>query len=262
AVQMHLVAWRADRSDLVSMARARELCREIGDLPSVAKIAHLEFQERKDPALAGTEGTAWLDARQPDRAIKPLLIARRGLPDDAGVAAALATARGEWPDPRAMVDRLEAEAMAANDPAERARAALQAARVLRLLGDARPRAGRLLTLAFEARPRDESIYGLVEAWNVEADDRDGLIQLYQTRIRSAPSPLARIDDLRRGGTRLVLRQVQTGLGLRLLEQALTDAYRAGAKGGIPGHLAMLALLRDHAEAAGLMREFLGTVAGA
>ena len=58
----------------------RQLHREL-PIPGVAKIAKLQYQQTKDPEFCLSEGFAWLDAGEPNRAVKPLLIAQTAYPD-------------------------------------------------------------------------------------------------------------------------------------------------------------------------------------
>src|SRR5690606_14073157 len=244
AIEMYLVAWKAGRH-LATLVRARALCIELGDLATAAKIARLQHQHRPEPSLLVEEGLALLDAGQRDLAVRPLAEAARLRPDERGIALALAVARGEWPDVGAAAEQLLGEARAQGPGSPGAELLLHAARVVHLHGGEPARYGQLLAAAFECDPRMDRAYALHAAHLTAHGSGDQLLAVYRRRIEHAPSLAARYEDLRRAGVRLVLEDTQPGLGLRLLDRALREAY-GHELSPVPGQIASLELLRRHA----------------
>jgi tetratricopeptide (TPR) repeat protein len=260
AIESYVLAWKRGRQ-VAALSAARALCLELGDLASAAKLARLELQHRPDPRLLLDEGLARLDAGEAAAALPPLTEAARRRPDDPEIAAALAVARRGWPSGRAEVERLVDQARAAGATPAAVTAYLQAARVVKVEGGDPLLYGRLLKAAFDSAPRHDRAYRLLEAVLIGRGDGDELLSLYRLRIEDAPSLAARFEDLRRAGSLLVLRDVQPGLGLRLLDRALREAY-AHRLPSPPGQLAALELLRRHAVATSLLPRFLGLVSEA
>lgn len=250
AVEIYLLGWRATRRELAPLERAYQLCLELGQLPTAAKIARLLYLETRRPADALREGIAWLDANQPDRAIRALVEAR-----DAGEIAslALATARREWRDPRAEIHALRARARSTGGPLA-AELLLAAARIARMLELDAPY-GQLLREAVEADPDNDSAFSLLEWWLGERNERDPLMSVYLLRVNRAGSDA--LEVMRRAGTKWVLARSQVGLGVQLLTRCLEAGYASDAP--IPGHLATLALLRRFAELAGAETELLNLI---
>lgn len=237
SVQMYLLAWKAGKQRPEALQRARELCRELDDAATVAKIAGVQYRYRGDLRLRLVEAGAWLDADQPDRALKVLLAAAQAAPGDAEVAATLALARGEWPNARAEARRLA-----------EAGELLAAARVLRTIGDDSDELGDTLRRAVEANPCDEEAFALFQRWTCARGDYKALLAAYRRRGEEATSHREVVDVYRRAGTTLIVRAGQRGMGLRLVAAAVTRAYDTGMV-DIPGHLAMLALVVEELSAA-------------
>ncbi len=259
AVEMYLLCWKAAHAHPQALIRAQELCLELGELTTAAKISRLIFQQTDNADYLLAEGLAWIDAGEPDRALRVLMTTEKRMPNDQRVIDALATARQEWPDFRAEVARLERASQSAKTPQDAAERLLTAARILRMLGTEDSEYGRLLSRAFDAYPADEQVFSLFENWLVGQGDVDRLTQMYRRRSGSAQSEQQASELLRRAGTKLALRQVQVGLGMQLLRASVERAYQAQLR-EIPGHLATLVLLRRFSETAGSERDFLAVVA--
>jgi hypothetical protein len=243
AVDLYTLCWKAQGKNHRALVRMRFLCRELLLLDAVAKIAELEFRETNNPECQIIAGQAWLDAGAPDRALKPLLGAIKRLPDDPAVKMALAMARREWPNVRAEAVRLRQVAERA-EPTQAAALFLQAARIYRMLGTDPGDYEAMLRGAVGAVPRNDSANALLERWLIDGQRWDELVSLAERRVAVALSPYEEIDVYRRFGMLLADRCGQGGLGAGLLMSALATAYDRGVA-EIPGHLAMLALLRDH-----------------
>ena len=243
AVEMYLVASKAAGGDATALSRARALALEIGELGLAARIASLERKRTGQTALALVEGQAWLDAGDPDRAIKPLLVAVRAHPDDAAAARALAAARREWADVRGELDRVQRAAAAQGDPEAAARDFLHASRIARMLGEA-ARARALIEAAFSRDPRCEVGYALVERELVRAGEWGELVGVYRQRCDAVATSREVVDTLRRGATRMSVTDGAPAMAVTLAVRALGYAYDEGVA-DIPGHLALVDILCRH-----------------
>lgn len=253
AVEMYLLAWRAARQHPRALERAYELCLELAQLPTAAKIARILYLETRQPQHARREGLAWLDAGEPDRAVRALMAATRDDPGDEIAALALATARHEQPDLRAEVVALRDRAAATRGELA-AELLLGAARLARILG-ADDHYGALVCAAVKAWPVHEGAFGLCESWLAARNASIDLASMYRARV--AVDPGAALEVMRRAGTRWVLSKTQIGLGVQLLTRCLERGYDGDQP--IPGHLATLALLRRFAELAGAEPELLNLI---
>ncbi len=259
AVRMHLLAWRTRPVLRGALRRARELCREIGNLELAATIAGLDYEQQEDPKLAYAEGIAWLDANQPERAVDPLTRASRSLGNNESLRIALATAKREWSDANQVVATLIRDAQAASDLIAAADRYLCAARIDRICGSEGDRYGNVLRYAFRANPQSTSTYGLLEDWLIARGDRDGLLEVYRYRARLPRSAAELVEEYRRAGTKLVLQEYLQGLGLRLLERSVAHSYESGLT-EIPGLIASLSLMRRYADEADSQIELLKLLA--
>lgn len=255
AVELYLIAWKAAHDNPHALGRARVLCRELGKTELIAKIAELEYRASKHPAHRAIQGLAWLDAGDPDRAIRPLLEAVRAQPDDVVLREALATAQREWSDARAEVERLEAAAQEQSDGKVVARLLLQAARVQGMIDPSAPRYRELLEAAFDRDPNDDGAYTLLERLFERGDDWESLMELYGLRAGAAPTDVDLVEAYRRGGVHLWLSGSQPALGARLVLKALLLAYDRELA-GVPGHVAMFTLLRLHFDRTRTQRKLL------
>ncbi len=257
AIEMYLLAWKAARAHPVALERAHRLSIEVGLLETAAKIARVEFQNTSDPRHLLVEGRLWLDAGDPDRAVRALMAAAKRMPGDRTVELALSTARREWSDVHGEVARLEVEAQVTLDRALSSDLLLSAARIVRMLGTHQERYGALLQRAFEVDPFNEVALTLLEDFLIDRGDARGLTKSYE--IRAAVASEQAIEILRRAGTKLALGRKNPGLGIQLVGAGLNRAYRQGVR-PIPGHLAMLSLLRTFSESAQLERDLLSVLA--
>lgn len=255
AVELYLIAWKAAHDNPHALGRARVLCRELGKTELIAKIAELEFRASKHPAHRAIQGLAWLDAGDPDRAIRPLLEAMRAQPDDVVLREALATAQREWGDARAEVERLEAAALEQSDRKVVARLLLQAARVQGMIDASSTRYRELLEAAFDRDPNDDGAYTLLERLFERGGDWESLMELYGLRAGAAPTDADLVEAYRRGGVHLWLSGSQPAFGARLVLKALLLAYNRELA-GVRGHVAMFTLLREHFDRTRTQRKLL------
>ncbi len=255
AIEMYLLAWKADRSRPDMLARARNLCHEVGDFATAATIAHIQYQQDRDPELLFMEGLAWLDSSQPDRAVRPLMAAQKALPDREAVRVALATARLEWPDRRAAASRLAREADELVDDGAASRTLTHAARILRGLRVDKDEYTALLCRALDRDPWNEGAYLLLEDHLVCQRDDELLLQVNDMRAASAESPERAVEAYRRSGTRLLLRTSRLAVGLRLVLRSVETAHRHGLA-RLPGYIASMSLLLAFSEEARAIPQFL------
>ena len=258
AIKLYVLAWNLSQAYPHALKRGRELCMELGSYATAARIARMEYQSSREAEYLSIEGTCWIDANQPERAVEPLSLAAKATPYDAEIEALLSTAQRKWHDPNSRVELLSHQAGRTNTPAESARCLLHAARTMRIAGrEDRDYAG-LLRLALADDPRSSLICFPLESWYIANDDRDGLLEIYRLKTQ-AMRGIELIDEYRRAGTRLLLAGKWIGLGLRLLSKAIEYAYEAKLQ-DIPGHIATLSLIRAHANQADLLRPFMAMLA--
>ena len=241
-VEMHLLASKASGGDPGALARAREGALEVGDLGLAARIAAMERKHGSgDSALA--EGELWLDAGQPDRAIRPLLKASRAVPGDEALKRALAAARHEWADVRGEIDRVQAAAASGDDGAQAARDALHASRIARMLGEGQ-RVRELAVLACRRDPTSERACAVAERELTKEGDANALLELYRRRCDAVSSAGEVVDTLRRAVARLSLWANAPGLAVNVAVRALSYAYEEGVR-AIPGHIALIQVVYHH-----------------
>lgn len=255
AVELYNAAWQAGMNNHRALIRARYLCRELGRLDLVAKIAELEHGHTGNPECQLIAGLAWLDAGKPDRAVLPLLAARAADPDNAVIADSLAVAQKEWPDVRAEIERLEQLAAAAG-PEEASLHYLQAARILNMLGTDAEESQAVLRLAIAAQPRNDSAHALLEGKLVAAQNWSELLRLAERRAEASLTAYEGCEIYRRWGTAFSLHHKQPELGVPLLMRSLVIAYDHQLE-DVPGQLATHALLREHARHAGGLEVVVG-----
>ncbi len=241
AIEMYVTAWKADHRQLQALARARFLCREIGNLALAAKIAKLEYQHTKNPDYQLLEGLAWLDAQNPDRALRPLLAAAKANRADPVVGRALSIARREWTDVRGEIARLEARAKSQTEPRAAADLLLDAARIAGMLATDETYT-RLLIEAFHSNPTDESVHDLLMHRLGQTGDYQLLPGLVEMWSDATTSVQQRVDVYRRVGLDEALMSTRPDLAARMVYEALRIAYRHSFV-AIPGHLAMVGRLR-------------------
>jgi hypothetical protein len=238
ALALYLEAARAGHEP--ARERARALATALG--------AHLILAEVSQ--LAGdlvAAGTAYLDAGLRELAIGPLQSFADAKPAGATMASEytrlqrvgilIAFARGTKPDADGEIARcLETATVPAF---------LHAERIARLAGLTDRRAA-VIAAARVTFPDDPQIAELVAARLFERGAVDELVTHYRGRIDRAASRTENVERLRATGVELIARGVQPGLGLRLLQMALENAYTALLP-DITSHLAAWQLIWTHAK---------------
>jgi hypothetical protein len=231
------------------LARARALAVELAWWPAVARLAQAERARTGAAGLAIDELGAWLDAGEPMLAAMVAAEARAAAPTDPWLALLDGAVRGDA-SPAAAADQLAAQA--GDDP----RAALARVRLARMGGDG---ASFQAALASAARlaPDDPVVLALALS---ELDDEAALHQLVRARLHDRP-PVAWVEAAGGMGRALLARPGVRGLGLRLIRAALTLTYEHDL--AVPrGHLALWALLVEHATEAGARRSLLALATAA
>lgn len=244
ALSLYTIAFKGDESNLRALARIRFICRELGQLDMVSKVADLEYEHTKNPECLKIAGLALLDLGDPNRALKRLLKASKGMPDDEELAIGLQTARREWPNVREAAEQVEERAAGVAGPAA-ARLYLQAARMHRMLEDDHQFAA-MVRSAFEADPRDESAFTLLGIQLRETESWDELESAWNARADVACSDYERVDIYRRAGFDLAVRCKQPDRGAPLLVRSLLSAYDADVQ-DVPCHMATLILVSEIGE---------------
>ncbi len=231
---------------------ARGPARRLGGLLG----AHMALAEL---ALAEGElslaGIAYIDAGFPALAVEPLEKFVKARPPGAspttetlrleGVIGLLAIARGQ---------RFDADREIA-DTLTRARHATGAAAVAAYIHAVRiartthleDRVAAILTTAMRACPDDDTIASLVEARLFETNNIDELLAHYSARLELTRSRAQYTERARAAGCELIARNLQPGLGLRLLRMSLEHAY-AALLPDITSHIAVWEMLWTHAQA--------------
>ena len=261
AITGYVLCYRADPSRLDALARACQLSEEAGDFATKARLARLQYKQDGDVRHLVVEGIAWLDARQPDRAVKPLTKASREFPDSDVVASALRTARREWPKVREEVARVMEIARRADSPQRASNSILQAARMLGMLQTNQVSLEKLLLAALAKDPENGSALGMLEQQLAHLEDPDAILGVYEARLANRRTAHAHVDELRRAGMRLFGNGHHHSLGVRLVHRALSVAYQNQLT-AIPGHLGMLSLMREHYEDAQMLDKFLEVIESA
>jgi hypothetical protein len=192
-------------------------------------------------------GTAYLDAGFPELAIEPLQKVVDARPPGASVATEhlrlervtplLAIAKRMKID----IEREIAGCMSAgNVPSF-----LAAERLARLSGLDDKRA-QVINAARIAFPEDPYVSAIVAARLFERNNPDDLLAYYSDQFERAPSRAHYVARVCGAGVELIARNVQPGLGLRLLRMGLEAAYAASLP-VISSHLAAWQLIWMHAK---------------
>lgn len=191
-------------------------------------------------------GTAYLDAGFPELAIDPLQRFVEARPPGASVASE--HLRLEQVTPLLALTRrgkVDAEPhIAACMSAATVPAFLHAERLARLAGLDERRAS-VITTARLAFPDDPYVSALVAARLFERNNPDELVAYYSESFERAPSRAHYVARVCAAGVELIARNVQPGLGLRLLRMGLENAYAAMLP-GVTSHLAAWHLIWMHA----------------
>lgn len=231
------------------LARARALAVELAWWPAVARLAQAERAATGAGGLAIDELGAWLDAGEPMLAAMVAAEARAAAPGDPWLALLDGAVRGDAA-PATVAAAIAAQA--GDDP----RAALARVRLARLAGDG---GGFQAALARAAQLAPDEPVVLALALH-ELEDEAALHQLVRARLHDQP-PAAWVAAASGMGRALVLRPGVRGLGLRLIRAALTLTYEHGL--AVPGgHLALWAVLVEHATEAGARRSLLALATAA
>lgn len=246
ALPLYLDAWRGGHAE--AGGRAKQLAAALGAHMALGEIATVDG----DPLAAGI---AFLDAGFPALAVEPLQKFIETRPAGAspvtenvrveGVTALLAIARGARFDAdREIADSL-ARARIATCPAAAA-AYLHAVRVARA-AHLEDRLATILPAAMRACPDDDTIAALVAARLFETGNSHELLAHYTARLERATTRADYAERARAAGVELIARNLQPGLGLRLLRMSLEHAYTVLLP-GVTAHLAAWELLWTHAQA--------------
>jgi hypothetical protein len=246
ALALYLDAWRAGHPG--ALARAKQLAVELRAHMTIGELARGE----NDPVLAAT---AYLDAGLPDLSLEPLqqaVAARpRGTADGLEILLALVDHRRCDPA-REIADSLDRAARATG--AARAEAHVHAVRVARL-ANLPGRIPAIMMAATRACPDDSAIDALVETRLFEANQADRLVEHYRARFERAATDLEYVERVRAAGVELVSRDLQPGLGLRLLRMSLERAY-AAAVPDLVSHVATWELIVANARVQQSTRELV------
>ncbi len=235
AADLYGASFQADRSQVDVLPRMRRLCEEIGRFDHAARTAELEFRQSKEPRFHAIAGQSWLDAGEPDRAIKPLLAADASAPGNPHIVAALEVARREWANPE----------MHAEELIERARtqgeagviSALQAARILNMLDFDDERFETALLLCLAQQPNLPSACNLMEVFLFEHERFGDLEKHFYLRAKGAPSSSVASEILLRGSS-LLFRAGAGSEGVRVFGEAIRRAEETDT-GLARGSLALL-----------------------
>lgn len=254
-VASYVMCWKADHERLDGLSRARYLSLEGGDFATAAKLAGLQYRQTKDVELLGSEGYSWLDAGQPDRAIKPLLAAVRLQPTNEAFLCGLRLAQREWPDVRAELASLMAQAESEKTRRAKGLGYLQVARLLRLLQTDHKKYEVALLASFEFASDDPHVRGLVDNRLTHLADEERLMEVLDVSLQACGDAPSLAAELKRIGMRLIRHERFEATGIRLIKRALDVAYGAQLS-TIAGHVAMLTAYRSRSDAAGLDSQLL------
>ena len=235
AADLYGASFQADRSQLDVLPRMRRLCEALGRFDHAARTADLEFRQSKEPRFQAIAGQLWLDAGEPDRAIKPLLAADSLAPGNPHLVAALEVARREWANPERHAEKLIE--LAREQGAAGVISALQAARILNMLDFDDARFEEALALCLVAQPNLPSACNLMEDLLFEHERFEELEHHFQRRAKAASSDLLASELLLKGSS-LLFRAGAGSAGSRLFSEALQRAV-AGSLDAVPGALALL-----------------------
>jgi hypothetical protein len=251
ALDAYLAAHEAGAAS--ALGSARRIAREIRAHGVLARLALDEADKTSDPnqRLAGAH--AYIDAGEPQRAARTLAGIRSAPPAELERINGLrAACEGGLRDARGEVGRWLERAVDRNDVA----AAMQAIRLSRLGNLPDEQQQRVLRVALDRFPNDEDIASRVEDHLIARGDADELLTFYKMRLALRQGARAWAEEVRGAATRLCVRGIAPGLGLRLLRKGLEHAYGAGLV-DVPGHLAVWALLVEHARKVRATLELMG-----
>ncbi len=242
---LYLDAWRGGHAE--AGVRAKRLAAELGAHMALGEIATTDGDW-----LAA--GLAFFDAGFPELAVEPLKKFVEMRPAGAspvtenvrveGVTALFTIARGARFDAdREITDSLTRARSATG--ASAAAAYLYAVRVARA-AHLEDRLATILPAAVRACPDDDTIAALVAARLFETGKTDELLAHYTARLERSRTRAEHAERARAAGVELIARNLQPGLGLRLLRMSLEHAYTELLP-GITSHVAVWELLWTHAQ---------------
>ena len=245
AIDLCVLAWRADPSRREIMGKARALCHELADYARAAQLAQLECQVTNDPSLPLVQGLALIDAGQVEASAAPLSNALSRQTDDRALAILVQAVAGRLNDPSTVLREFEATAREESSRFMASAIRLLAARLAKI---AAPELhAPLVERAFADNPRDEIAYSLAERLYIEREQWTRLANVYRQRAEAAGNGAELVNVYRRAGARLLLSGLRPGLGIRLLKRALEFSYERNYE-VIPGHIAILQAVLKHARA--------------
>lgn len=251
ALAAYAAAW--DAGSAAALAPLRLIAREIGAPALLGRIA--ADRRTRDPELMIEAANAWIDAGEPMRAVWPLTAAA-GEALTPAMAARVASMREAievgLAEPARDIGRWFDRAIAADSAADAAHA-IRLARVAEAPDDVR---ARVLRAAIDRWPADVAIGALVEDHLLGRADPDELLTFYRRRLAAITPGRGWIDEIRAAATRLCVRGLAPGLGLRLMRRGLEEAY-ASRIGDVPGHLASWSVLVEHARRVHATGELMG-----
>jgi hypothetical protein len=238
AASLYSAAYQADRTKLALLERMRELCHRMGRTDHAARIAELQFRHTQEARFHAIAGQSWLDANEPDRALKPLLLAAALAPDNPHLLAALQVARRDWANPEKHADELLAESR--NNTDKSPIQGLQAARIFNMLDIADERYEEALNQCLNTSPNLPSACHLMERLLFTSERWQDLAAHFERRCGAAPNEEMAVGLQLQGSSMLF----RAGAGVEaapLLVSALNKAAKAHLP-SIPGLLAQLRAL--------------------
>jgi hypothetical protein len=237
ALSLYIEAWRRGRADAVP--RVKALASALHGHVSLAELAIAEGDH-----LAA--GCAFIDAGLYQLAVDPLqriVDTSTGPLPKGDIEVLLALARRQDVNGAAVI----------KSSLERARSAtgrtaavlyVHAARVARAT-ELRDQLPAIASAAARACPDDDEVAATVARWLLEKGDPVELLAYYRGRFERASSQAAYVERVRAAGVELVGRDVQPGLGMRLLRMSLKHAYEAQCP-EVTSHIAAWEMIVAHA----------------
>ncbi|MDX2093616.1 MAG: PilZ domain-containing protein [Kofleriaceae bacterium] len=237
ALSLFIEAWRRGRSEAVPRMKAL----------ATALHAHVTLAEL---ALAENDllaaGAAFIDAGLFQLAIDPLQryydAGGSAIPKE-DLKVLLALAKRSALDGGVVIKSILERARAATGPAAAALYVL-AGRVARA-AELRDQIVAIAAAALRQCPNDDEVASLIERALLEKGDPVEILAYYRERFERAPSKAAYVECVRAAGVELVGRDVQPGLGLRLLRMSLKHAYEAQVP-EVTSHIAAWEMIVTHA----------------
>ncbi|MBL0216776.1 MAG: PilZ domain-containing protein [Myxococcales bacterium] len=264
ALALYLSAWRAGHT--LSRERVWALARELRAYVTLAELALAEHAEAGDPASLVAAGRAFFDGGLIERATAifvrateqhaSLASAVAESTDLADVRTVLALSRFAQIEPEREIAACLERARKATDGA--GAIYMHAARIARA-AKLESSSAQIIHAAARRCPADEDVMRLVEDWFLERGRHDEILDYYGLRFAAAQGQPAWVESVRAAACELVVRNVQPGLGLRLLRSSLEHAYAAQLP-TIVRHLASWELLVVHARSSQATIDLTGLIA--